>query len=389
MDEALSYRLDSWRAASPRESTAASLSAPRLPDRPCSPRASPGCSAAASGAASPGCSRFRRTSCSRAAGQRRGAGARVPRGAVDVDRRARAARRRGGVVGALPAHAGLPAARCASCRTRPPSCSAAGAADVLAGLREEPAVAIVGTRRPSPYGSEVAYALGRGLGAAGVPVVSGLALGIDATAHRGCLDGGGMPVAVLACGPDVVYPRRHRRLHERVRERGPGAVGAAARHRAVPVELPGAQPDHGRAGADDAGGRGGRPERQPDHAPTSRRTWVAAWRPCPGRVTSSVARGHQQAAEATAPSPITRHRGRARRAVRRRRAAGAPRRARRRTGRSGAACRPRRRRQPRLGGGDRRGDRPLIRETRAALGRLEADGYLVRRDLGGWERTAR
>ena len=66
----------------------------------------------------------------------------------------------------------------------------------------------------------MAYALGRGLGAAGVTVVSGLALGIDATAHRGCLDGGGLPVAVLACGPDVVYPRRHRRLHERVREEG-------------------------------------------------------------------------------------------------------------------------------------------------------------------------
>ncbi|MGH3994325.1 MAG: DNA-processing protein DprA, partial [Pseudonocardiaceae bacterium] len=46
------------------------------------------------------------------------------------------------------------------------------------------------------------------------------ALGIDATAHRGCLDGGGAPVAVLACGPDVVYPRRHRRLHQRIRETG-------------------------------------------------------------------------------------------------------------------------------------------------------------------------
>ena len=87
-------------------------------------------------------------------------------------------------------------------------------------LGAEPAVAVVGTRNPSPYGREVAYALGRGLGAAGVPVVSGLALGIDATAHRGCLAGGGLPVAVLACGPDVAYPRRHRGLHREVRERG-------------------------------------------------------------------------------------------------------------------------------------------------------------------------
>ena len=95
-----------------------------------------------------------------------------------------------------------------------------GEAAALALLREEPAVAIVGTRRPSPYGTEVAYALGRGLGAAGVTVVSGLALGIDATAHRGCLDGSGVAVAVLACGPERAYPRRHRRLHEQVAERG-------------------------------------------------------------------------------------------------------------------------------------------------------------------------
>jgi DNA processing protein len=95
-----------------------------------------------------------------------------------------------------------------------------GRPELLTALAETPAVAIVGTRRPSPYGTEVAYALGRGLGAAGVPVVSGLALGIDATSHRGCLDGGGAPLAVLACGPERAYPRRHRRLHEQVAERG-------------------------------------------------------------------------------------------------------------------------------------------------------------------------
>jgi DNA processing protein len=95
-----------------------------------------------------------------------------------------------------------------------------GRLEALDRLREEPAVAIVGTRNPSPYGTEVAYSLGRGLGSARVPVISGLALGIDGTAHRGCLDGKGLPVAVLAGGADVVYPRRHRRLHERVREAG-------------------------------------------------------------------------------------------------------------------------------------------------------------------------
>ena len=85
---------------------------------------------------------------------------------------------------------------------------------------DEPAAAVIGSRRPSEYGRTVAYGLGRGLGAAGVPVVSGLALGIDAIAHRGCLDGGGLTIAVLASGVDVAYPRTNRRLYERIRESG-------------------------------------------------------------------------------------------------------------------------------------------------------------------------
>ncbi|MBA2439540.1 MAG: DNA-protecting protein DprA, partial [Thermoleophilaceae bacterium] len=96
----------------------------------------------------------------------------------------------------------------------------AGGGPALARLTAEPAVALVGTRNPSPYGLEMAYDLGRGLGAAGVPVVSGLALGIDAAAHRGCVDSGGTAVAVLAGGPDVPYPRTNRRLYERVRKSG-------------------------------------------------------------------------------------------------------------------------------------------------------------------------
>jgi len=62
--------------------------------------------------------------------------------------------------------------------------------------------------------------LGRGLGAAGLPVVSGLALGIDAAAHRACLEAGGAPIAVLAGGPDIPYPRRHAGLHSAVRGEG-------------------------------------------------------------------------------------------------------------------------------------------------------------------------
>jgi DNA processing protein len=90
----------------------------------------------------------------------------------------------------------------------------------LAALEHEPAVAIVGTREPSSYGLEVAYGLGRGLGAAGITVVSGLALGIDGTAHRGSLDGGGPPVGVLGGGVDIPYPRTHLSLYRRVRDAG-------------------------------------------------------------------------------------------------------------------------------------------------------------------------
>jgi DNA processing protein len=85
---------------------------------------------------------------------------------------------------------------------------------------DEHAAVVIGSRRPSEYGRTVAYELGRGLGAAGVPVVSGLALGIDAIAHRGCLDGGGRTVAVLANGVDVAYPRTNRALYRRIREHG-------------------------------------------------------------------------------------------------------------------------------------------------------------------------
>jgi DNA processing protein len=83
-----------------------------------------------------------------------------------------------------------------------------------------PAVAVVGTRQASPDGLEVARSLGRGLAAAGVTVVSGMALGIDSAAHEGALQAGGPTVAVLAGGADVAYPRSKRSLHARIRERG-------------------------------------------------------------------------------------------------------------------------------------------------------------------------
>lgn len=95
----------------------------------------------------------------------------------------------------------------------------AGGRERLTALVREPAVTVVGGRRASPYALEVATALGRGLSAAGVTVVSGLALGVDGAAHRGAMRGGHGAIAVLASGADVPYPRSHRDLWERIRSR--------------------------------------------------------------------------------------------------------------------------------------------------------------------------
>ena len=95
-----------------------------------------------------------------------------------------------------------------------------GERGAVAGLDRHSAVTIVGTRRPSAYGLRMAEELAGDLAITGVTVISGMAIGIDAAAHRGALACGGVTVAVLAGGPDVVYPTRHRRLHAEIRERG-------------------------------------------------------------------------------------------------------------------------------------------------------------------------
>jgi DNA processing protein len=88
---------------------------------------------------------------------------------------------------------------------------------------EKPLAAVVGTRHPTPAAAAQAYDIARDLGAAGIPVVSGLALGIDAMAHRGNLEGGASTIAVLGSGTDEVYPAANRMLARRILEKG-GAV---------------------------------------------------------------------------------------------------------------------------------------------------------------------
>ena len=82
------------------------------------------------------------------------------------------------------------------------------------------AIAIVGTRRPTPYGLAAAERLSADLAQAGLTIVSGMAAGIDTVAHRAALDGAGKTVAVLGCGVDVLYPASNRRLYENIARGG-------------------------------------------------------------------------------------------------------------------------------------------------------------------------
>src|SRR5213075_3241182 len=85
---------------------------------------------------------------------------------------------------------------------------------------ERPAVAIVGARACSAYGAQVARMLGRELAAAGLVVVSGMARGIDADAHRGAVDAAGITVVVLGCGVDRDYPSAHAMLARSIAQSG-------------------------------------------------------------------------------------------------------------------------------------------------------------------------
>ncbi len=87
-------------------------------------------------------------------------------------------------------------------------------------LLSAPAVAIVGTRRCTAAGAATARELGHDLADAGIGTVSGLALGIDGAAHRGCLAGGGPALGVVATGLDIVYPRKHAGLWDQIATEG-------------------------------------------------------------------------------------------------------------------------------------------------------------------------
>lgn len=95
---------------------------------------------------------------------------------------------------------------------------------LLGELPKYPAVAIVGSRRLSDYGKSVTYQLAGELASAGLTIISGLAYGLDAVAHRAALDAGGQTIAVLAGGLDRIYPAGHRDLAKQILAKGGGLI---------------------------------------------------------------------------------------------------------------------------------------------------------------------
>ena len=85
---------------------------------------------------------------------------------------------------------------------------------------DELAIAIVGSRKTSPYGRWFTEKIGQDLARHGVTVVSGMARGIDSVAHKGSLQGGGRTIAVLGCGVDVIYPSENRNLFYQIIDQG-------------------------------------------------------------------------------------------------------------------------------------------------------------------------
>ena len=89
-----------------------------------------------------------------------------------------------------------------------------------ASILNAPSLSIVGTRRPTVYGTQMAERMGRDLAKRGLAMVSGLARGIDAIAHEGATSVGGRAIGVLGTGIDVCYPKENKKLYEKVLERG-------------------------------------------------------------------------------------------------------------------------------------------------------------------------
>ena len=145
----------------------------------------------------------------------------------------------------------------------------------ISAIVDAPLVAVVGTRTPSPYGEEMARAIAGDLARAGLVVVSGMAMGIDAIAQTAAVDAvvpvSPATVAVLGCGADVVYPRSNARLYATGRRRRAHRQRVRVGRSSAAVAVSGAQPGDGgaRQGRRDRGGH--RTQRSEDHGRVRRR----------------------------------------------------------------------------------------------------------------------
>ncbi len=102
-------------------------------------------------------------------------------------------------------------------------------------LLEGPSLAVVGSRKVTPYGRGVTESLVTAVATRGITIISGLALGVDAIAHKAALDAGGKTIAVLPCGLDKPYPASHRQLARRILEQG-GALVSEYPHATPPLQ---------------------------------------------------------------------------------------------------------------------------------------------------------
>lgn len=138
-------------------------------------------------------------------------------------------------------------------------------ATTLSAIMEQPRVAIVGARAASRYGLDAASSIARSLSRYGICVVSGMALGIDAASHTGSLEHPGRSLAVLGCGPDVVYPAANRPLHASLLESGLVISEYPPKTQPMPLAISSPQPHHGRSVRRGDRRRGQREKRFPDH----------------------------------------------------------------------------------------------------------------------------
>ncbi len=160
--------------------------------------------------------------------------------------------------------------------------------------RDALSIAIVGSRRTTLYGQEMARKLAYQLGRLGVTVVSGLARGIDTAAHNGTLQAKGRTVAAIGCGIDVIYPAENKKLYDRNRGEGWGSRDGIPVWRAAgQPEFSDAQPDHQRLVAGGCGGGGGFEKRGVDHGQPGSRTGAAGVRSS-GKGGFNFVQGHEQ-----------------------------------------------------------------------------------------------